>query len=97
MLGRQLSPAVQMPSVYVLQEASCVVGYMCLGNNLVMAWFSECPGVFQTRELRTASHDGIIPRFDVNLFECADFTEFNTRLPETLLSCLILSDALVRR
>ena len=30
----------------------------------------------QERQLRTASYDGIIPRFDVNLFEWAIFTVF---------------------
>ena len=34
--------------------------------------------------------DGIIPRFDVNLFECANYAHFNMRLHETRLSCLIL-------
>ena len=31
----------------------------------------------QERQLRNASHDGIIPCFDVNLFEWAKFTVFN--------------------
>ena len=45
---------------------------LCGNQASFLAWFSEGHGVFKTRELRIASHDVIIPRFDVNLLECAN-------------------------